>query len=103
MANPPPKSEPPPEEQDLVEAGIDFDPNPPTAATLCGFQLPKFTFGFEFLLPELPPCLVDPTSCLPPIPFISLNCDLADPISVGWGGGRETNVDPEDPNEDPFA
>ena len=103
MASPPPKSEPPPAEQDVVEAGIDFDPEPPTASSLCGFKFPPtFNFFFSFNLPALPACLLDPLSCIP-FPWLSLNCDLANPVSVGWGGGKEPQVDePDNTEENPF-
>lgn len=90
MANPP------------VTANIDFDPDPPSAQSLCGFKFPTFNFTFGFNIPALPKCLVDPLSCLP-IPYLSLSCDLGKPIEVGWGGGKEPNVDPINQEQDPFA
>lgn len=97
MADPPPKP-------DLVEADVDFDPSPPTAQSLCGFKFPPtFSFGFGFNLPALPACLLDPMSCIP-FPWLSLNCDLAEPVSAGWGGGKTPTMDTEDnTDQNPFA
>lgn len=102
MANPPPPPEPTPEEQDLIDVDADFDLDPPTASSLCGFKFPTFNFSFGFNLPPIPACLLDPMSCIP-FPFLSLNCDLADPISVGWGGGKVAAVDPSEDESKPFG
>lgn len=105
MGAPPPKDEPDSQGQDIVEAGVDFDPSPPTASSLCGFKFhPSFSFSFGFHLPALPACLLDPLSCIP-IPWISLSCDLANPVSAGWGGGKEVNVDKDSQRDeqDPWA
>lgn len=103
MGAPPPKSEPPSDEQDVVEVGVDFDPEPPTASSLCGFKFPpSFSFSFGFNLTGIPACITDPMSCIP-FPWLSLNCDLANPVSVGWGGGKTPTVDSEDNTEqNPF-
>jgi hypothetical protein len=103
MSNPPPDPEPTPEEQDLIEVNADFDPDPPTASSLCGFRFPpNFTFGFGLNFPPIPACLLDPLSCIP-FPWLSLNCDLAEPISLGWGGGKEVAVDPGEDESNPFV
>lgn len=99
MGQPPPPPEPDAADQDVVDAGVDFDPSPPTASSICGFKFPpSFHFFFSFHLPGLPACLVDPLSCIP-IPWLSLRCDLSDPIGAGWGGGRPVSHDDESTDE----
>lgn len=69
-----------------VSADLGFSAPAVDSLSLCGFKFPptfKFSIGFKlpgFVL-ELP---------LPfPLPWITLNCDLANPLSAGWGGGRK--------------
>lgn len=94
MGSPPPEDAPPPEEQAAVQADAGFEPSP-TGATLCGWGFPAFQFSLNFKIPPLP---------FPSLPtfdyFISLNCDLSDPIdaSFEFGGGRvgQSDVDSDD-------
>jgi hypothetical protein len=53
--------------------------------SLCGFNigLPSFVFSFGFKLPKF-----DFKLPFPPLPNLTLSCDLANPIGASWGGGR---------------
>jgi hypothetical protein len=72
-----------------VSADLGFTAPALDAASLCGFKFPPtivFKFGFSlpaflFTLPKIP------------FPWLSLNCDLAKPVSLGWGGGRMPQFD----------
>lgn len=90
MGYPPPPDLPPVDQQPAFSAGASFEASP-SGFTLCGFGFPLFTFNLSIRLPF----------ALPPFPptfnfFIGLNCDLSNPIDAefGFGGGRESNVDP---------
>jgi hypothetical protein len=103
MGSPPPPPESSSNDQDVVEAGVDFDLNPPTASSLCGFKFPPtFSFSFSFHIPGFPACITNPLSCIP-IPWLSLSCDLSNPISGGWGGERTDTSDKPDDEDKPWV
>lgn len=85
----PPPDAPTPAEQDAVAVEASFEPSP-TGASICGFGVPSFSFGLSIKLPALP---------IPQLPtfdfFVSLNCDLSNPIdaSFAFGGGRVGSAD----------
>lgn len=72
-----------------VSADIGFAAPSLDSLSLCGFTFPpRFVFNLGFRIPGFK--LVLPTI---PFPWITLNCDLNDPISAGWGGGRMPQFD----------
>jgi hypothetical protein len=96
MGTAPPKDDPPPEEQDAVQASAGFEPAP-SGASICGFGIPTFSFSFSFVLPKFPPFDFPPNFNF----FLALNCDLSDPFEAkfSFGGGRSSTG--EDPDVDP--
>lgn len=73
-----------------VSADVGFDAPALDSASLCGFKFPpifKFSFGFVF-----PGISFDFAL---PIPYIALTCDLNNPVSAGFGGGRMPTFDAE--------
>ncbi len=93
----PPPDFPTPEESAGVDASAGFSPSP-SGASLCGFGLPSFKFNIGFRLPAFPPAGFPPTFNF----FLSLNCDLSNPIdsSFSYGGGRMPNLPARDPEDD---
>jgi hypothetical protein len=81
-----PQNFPPPQP---ASASVGFEPAP-TGASLCGFGIPGFSLSIKL-----------PSFSLPSISFslptfaLGLNCDLSNPLSVGFGGGRVSGVDPD--------
>jgi hypothetical protein len=71
-----------------ISADIGFAAPSLDAMSICGFKFPKITFGFKFAIPGW-------LFTLPKIPFpwLSLKCDLATPVDLGWGGGRVPQFD----------
>lgn len=95
MGSPPPKDNPPPEEQDIVTADAGFESGP-DAIDLCGFKFPPlFKFSFGLNLPSIQ---------LPTFNFnlaIGLSCstnpfDMS--AGVKYGGGR-VGSGPKDPDD----
>ena len=72
-----------------VSADIGFDAPTLDSMSICGFKFPpKITLSFGFTLPGF-------LFTLPklPFPWIQLKCDLADPVALGFGGGRVPQFD----------
>jgi len=92
MGFPPPEDAPPPEQQAGASADAGFEPSP-SGASICGFGLPSFVFNLSIFIPGFPPFGFPPTFDF----LIGLSCDLSNPISasVGFGGGRVSNTNPE--------
>lgn len=85
----PPQNFPPPAAQStaIVDAGFE---DSPTGGDLCGFGIPFFGLSLNipgFTLPKLGFAL--------PVFTLGLNCDLSDPVAVGFGGGRISLSDPD--------
>lgn len=98
MGSPPPVNAPSVGQQASASADAGFQPSP-TGATLCGFGIPGFFLSFSFSIPGFPPFAFPPTFNF----MIGLNCDLSNPISasVGFGGGRVAQSDPDPFDETP--
>ena len=88
----PPANAPSPSDQASASASAGFAPSP-AGPSLCGFQLPLFSYNIGFHLPKFPPFPFPPTFSF----FIGLSCNLDQPFSAsfGFGGGRVTTVDPD--------
>lgn len=94
MGSPPPPDGPPPEEQAAIDASASFEAGPPVTS-LCGLEIPSFSFSFGLLLSGI--------SFPPPIPKIKISlgisCDANNPIDVTagveYGGGRVATFDPD--------
>ena len=95
MGTAPPPDAPPPEEQAAVNLDAGFEPSP-TGASICGFGVPSFFLSLNFIIPGFPPDFGLPIFDF----FITLNCDLSDPIDAdfSFGGGRvgQSDVDSDD-------
>lgn len=91
MGFPPPPDAPSLAVQDALELQAGFATGP-IGPSLCGFQIPGFSFQLGFRLPI-------PTFAFPPSIFfaLALQCDLANPLSLqfGAGGGRVASTIPE--------
>lgn len=95
----PPEDAPSPEVQDAVQLDAGFEPSP-SGATLCGFGIPTFALNLAFKIP-IPPFPTLPTFDY----FITLNCDLSNPIDAefGFGGGRVGTADVDSDDEQKAA
>ena len=87
MGFPPPKDAPSPEEQDQSAIDAGFEPSP-TGSTLCGFGFPRFNLSINL------PGFAFPDIAFPNLSLaIGLNCDLSEPFTAEFGGGRVPNYD----------
>lgn len=85
MGAPPPPDAPSIPAQTSAAQSASFQPSVPGPVSICGFQIPGFSFNLSFSLP------IPPINFPPPFPFaLPLNCDLATALEteVTDGGGR---------------
>jgi len=87
----PPEDAPPPAEQQAATDAATMQPSP-SAASVCGFKQPNFTFNLGFKLPGIP-------SFNLPFSFnfgLALKCPLEDPTpaETQYGGGKVPTGNP---------
>jgi len=94
MGFPPPPDAPSLADQQSLSLSVALAPSP-TGFEICGFQIPGFEFNVTFRIPGFP------SFDFPPFFFfaLALNCDLSNPISAGFGGGRAGTSGLEDDEE----